>query len=954
MANNTLQLALKIRADMDQAIQQLVSMDDSLDGLKDSAERTSPALDGVAGSVRSLVGAWLSWQALSRAVTMADDYGQMAARIRMATDSADEYNRVQSRLLDSANNTYRSLAEAQELYIRTADALRSLNYTTEDALDITDSFSYLLVTNAASAERGQQALDAYTKSIQSGRIESDAWQTLLATMPTLVDAIAAASGKSAEEIRKLGVAGTLSLTDLNEGLRQSLDQNRAASDAMATTVQDAMTRLTNAISVFLGEANQITPATAVLVAAIEVIADNLDLIALGLGGVAAIIVSRYVGALTVATAAQLRMAGSARILQLALAALGGPIGAATLAAITAITVAITAQHRRAQATADLLARLQQQTAQYQAEQNTESALKARIDAEEQAIQRLITSVAKSEQVLQQWRSMMDSGAVQGDALTALAENYRRLEASMAGTDDRIATHRRVIADLRESLRQLGVVVDDTAGRTDEQQKGIDRINQQLMNQLIQLRTGAAGWQAYQLAIQGATQAEIDQAEALRSTIEQITDGDLVTRAKVQLYRSQGNQVAAAGVELERQYGELMERLRQRGDTEGLAVVEGLVQVETAKARLEQLQTEVDRVFTEQERREQSIQSQREAGLITEYRAREQIRDLHQETAEEVAKLVPEMQALADATGDPQAVQNLEDMKQRLAELQQQASELKKAFEDGLTGGIETALVGLARGTMDLREATLAMVNSVLDALARMAAQQLALKAVDGLMGGGDESAAADKQLAAATTLAAAGTTVTAGATATTAAATALTTAGGTVSASAAAISASAIQLQQAAVAMAAANAAGSAMAFATGGHVLGPGTGTSDSIPAWLSNNEFVTRAAVVSQPGALSFLHDFNTRGMNALTDWSRAVRHATGGLAGVPAPQLPSPVVPATEISGPGQGGNTTLKNAVHLHLAQDPESIAAAAWSKPGQDHFMVFLQQNGATVRQLIGG
>lgn len=954
MANNTLQLALKIRADMDQAIQQLVSMDDSLDGLKDSAERTSPALDGVAGSVRSLVAAWLSWQALSRAVTMADDYGQMAARIRMATDSADEYNRVQSRLLDSANNTYRSLAEAQELYIRTADSLRALNYTTEDALDITDSFSYLLVTNAASAERGQQALDAYTKSIQSGRIESDAWQTLLATMPTLVDAIAAASGKSAEEIRKLGVAGTLSLTDLNEGLRQSLDQNRAASDAMATTVQDAMTRLTNAISVFLGEANQITPATAVLVAAIEVIADNLDLIALGLGSVAAIIVSRYVGALTVATAAQLRMAGSARVLSLALAALGGPVGAATLAAITAITVAITAQHRRAQATADLLARLQQQTAQYQAEQNTESALKARIDAEERAIQRLIASVAKGEQVLQQWRSMMDSGAVKGDALTALAENYRRLEASMAGTDDRIATHRRVIADLRESLRQLGVVVDDTAGRTDDQQKGIDRINQQLMNQLIQLRTGAAGWQAYQLAIQGATQAEIDQAEALRSSIEQITDGDLVTRAQVQLYRSQGNQVAAAGVELERQYGELMERLRQRGDTEGLAVVEGLVQVETAKARLEQLQAEVDRVFTEQERREQSIQSQREAGLITEYRAREQIRDLHQETAEEVAKLVPEMQALADATGDPQAVQNLEDMKQRLAELQQQASELKKAFEDGLTGGIETALVGLARGTMDLREATLAMVNSVLDALARMAAQQLALKAVDGLMGGGDESAAAEKQLAAATTLAAAGTTVTAGATATTAAATALTTAGGTVSASAAAISASAIQLQQAAVAMAAANAAGSAMAFATGGHVLGPGTSTSDSIPAWLSNNEFVTRAAVVSQPGALSFLHDFNTRGMNALTDWSRAVRHSTGGLAGVAAPQLPSPVVPATEISGPGQGGNTTLKNAVHLHLAQDPESIAAAAWSKPGQDHFMVFLQQNGATVRQLIGG
>ena len=954
MANNTLQLALKIRADMDQAIQQLVSMDDSLDGLKDSAERTSPALDGVAGSVRSLVGAWLSWQALSRAVSMADEYGFMAERIKQATDSAAEYNLVQERLIVTANDTYRSLSEAQETYVQASIGLKNLGYETTETLDIVDSLSYAFVRNATSSDKANAAMNALVRATNRGTVLTEHWASLLIAVPTLLDNIADSSGKSAIEISELGYSGQLSAKLLTEGLRLSLDENKRLAGEMATTVEDAVTRLTNALSVFLGEANSITPATQVLVVAIEAIADNLDLVSLGLGTVAAVMASRYVSALTLATAAQLRTATSARVLSAALATLGGPIGLATLAAITAITVAITAQHRQAQATADLLARLQQQTAQYQAEQNTESALKARIDAEEQAIQRLIASVAKSEQVLQQWRSMMDSGAVKGDALTALAENYRKLEASLAGTDERIATHRRVIADLRESLRQLGVVVDDTAGRTDEQQKGIDRINQQLMNQLIQLRTGAAGWQAYQLAIQGATQAEIDQAEALRSSIEQITDGDLVTRAQVQLYRSQGNQVAAAGVELERQYGELMERLRQRGDTEGLAVVEGLVQVETAKARLEQLQAEVDRVFTEQERREQSIQSQREAGLITEYRAREQIRDLHQETAEEVAKLVPEMQALADATGDPQAVQNLEDMQQRLAELQQQASELKKAFEDGLTGGIETALVGLARGTMDLREATLAMVNSVLDALARMAAQQLALKAVDGLMGGGDESAAADKQLAAATTLAAAGTTVTAGATATTAAATALTTAGGTVSASAAAISASAIQLQQAAVAMAAANATGSAMAFATGGHVLGPGTGTSDSIPAWLSNNEFVTRAAVVSQPGALSFLHDFNARGMDALTDWSRAVRHATGGLAGVPAPQLPSPVVPATEISGPGQGGNTTLKNAVHLHLAQDPESIAAAAWSKPGQDHFMVFLQQNGATVRQLIGG
>ena len=35
---------------------------------------------------------------------------------------------------------------------------------------------------------------------------------------------------------------------------------------------------------------------------------------------------------------------------------------------------------------------------------------------------------------------------------------------------------------------------------------------------------------------------------------------------------------------------------------------------------------------------------------------------------------------------------------------------------------------------------------------------------------------------------------------------------------------------------------------ATGGYVSGPGTGTSDSIPAWLSNGEYVVKAAAVAK----------------------------------------------------------------------------------------------------------
>lgn len=80
-----------------------------------------------------------------------------------------------------------------------------------------------------------------------------------------------------------------------------------------------------------------------------------------------------------------------------------------------------------------------------------------------------------------------------------------------------------------------------------------------------------------------------------------------------------------------------------------------------------------------------------------------------------------------------------------------------------------------------------------------------------------------------------------------------------------------------------------APAFARGGHVRGPGTGTSDSILARLSNGEFVVRAAAVRKYGTAFLralnegkLPGFNMGGLvNGLTPRAPLPAFADGGLA-------------------------------------------------------------------------
>jgi TP901 family phage tail tape measure protein len=70
---------------------------------------------------------------------------------------------------------------------------------------------------------------------------------------------------------------------------------------------------------------------------------------------------------------------------------------------------------------------------------------------------------------------------------------------------------------------------------------------------------------------------------------------------------------------------------------------------------------------------------------------------------------------------------------------------------------------------------------------------------------------------------------------------------------------------------------------ATGGPIFGPGTATSDSIPAWLSNGEYVIRAAAVDKYG-LGLMHQIN------------AMRFADGGFVSrAAASQTPQPASPS-----------------------------------------------------------
>ncbi len=270
------------------------SIDRSLSQVDSAFDRAGGAAQQAGALMRGAFAAVAGAGLIGGIIKQVDAYGQMSDRMQAAAGSAGEYQMVQEHLLQTAQETYRPLAEAQELYIRTADVMRSLGFNTQQTLDITDSFSFLLVTNAAAADKAGSALDAYSKALQTGKIEADGWVSIQDAMPTIVNAIASATGKSAEQIRKLGVEGKLSLDDLNTGLLGTVEANRKAAAEMSTSVQDALVNINNAVGTFLASIEERTGAVAGLSSLLIALADNVNVVAAAMAGAGVAALVNYV------------------------------------------------------------------------------------------------------------------------------------------------------------------------------------------------------------------------------------------------------------------------------------------------------------------------------------------------------------------------------------------------------------------------------------------------------------------------------------------------------------------------------------------------------------------------------------------------------------------------------------------------------------------------------------
>ena len=310
------------------------------------------------------------------------------------------------------------------------------------------------------------------------------------------------------------------------------------------------------------------------------------------------------------------------------------------------------------------------------------------------------------------------------------------------------------------------------------------------------------------------------------------------------------------------YRDLKARLLAENDAQGVSLVDRLIDVKAAQANLLALEAQWRQVTERMRNAQEAIQTQQQAGLLTEGQARTQIVALQQQSATEMERLLPTMQQAAQAIG-PDAVLRVQAWSNERARTKLVVDEMAPLW-NRIGQSFGGALSGMITGAQTWRSAMASIFAQVADAFLQqiviqpfsqwvaMQARMLALK-----LGFIQQEQAVDAAAGAATVAQKSAET-------TTVVSMNAAKAGSGAAASQASIPYVGPVLAIAAmVAMVAAvSALMGGVKFAAGGLVggliKGPGTSTSDSIPARLSAGEYVVRAAAVRQVG-VAFLDSIN-----------------------------------------------------------------------------------------------
>lgn len=237
-------------------------------------------------------------------VQLADSLTSINNRLSNVTSSSAELKAVTAELFAVSNRTRSSFEDNANLYNRMALATREFGLAQSDLLRITETMNQAITISGVRSQEASNALIQLSQGMSAGRLNGDELRSVLEQLPPIADILARQLGVTRGELRKLGADGKITTQVIIEAFQGAEEEIATAFAKMTPTIGQSFVVLRNEIIAAIGNLDEATKFTSTLSKAILWAAENMETLTRVIGALAIVLgPALLVGALSIATAA---------------------------------------------------------------------------------------------------------------------------------------------------------------------------------------------------------------------------------------------------------------------------------------------------------------------------------------------------------------------------------------------------------------------------------------------------------------------------------------------------------------------------------------------------------------------------------------------------------------------------------------------------------------------------
>ncbi|WP_416361254.1 tape measure protein [Klebsiella quasipneumoniae] len=273
----------------------------------DTTERSMSSLSRVAVALTAAL-------SVQQVAEYADAWATVNNKLSNSLRPSEQLADVTERVFNITQQTRSSLDATASLYARLERATRQYGTSAGDLAKLTTIINQGFVVSGATAQEAENAIIQLSQGLASGALRGEEFNSVNEQGNRLIVALADSMGVSIGQMRNMAAQGKLTTDVVVNGLLSQGTVIGAEFANTTTTISQALQVAGNNITKFFGENSTVKTGAAIFSDAVVTISENIGGLSALLTGVAAILGSRYVGAITMATAAKIKAAAASRTL----------------------------------------------------------------------------------------------------------------------------------------------------------------------------------------------------------------------------------------------------------------------------------------------------------------------------------------------------------------------------------------------------------------------------------------------------------------------------------------------------------------------------------------------------------------------------------------------------------------------------------------------------------------